>query len=271
MANSSEDDGCLDLKSFLRSTDAVSPLIAMMLLIVIVTSTIAVIYAAGLPRIEEAREVANVGNIVNVFGVLQSDIKQVAQGPNTTGAGRMTKIIMSEGYLYVRPARVVNGTGYIEYNIGGSIVAYENGAVFLKYPYQEYSQVVEDPRMYIILDEEDVTHVHIHSIVLNGTNKSVGGSGLAQIAFRRGNVSFGPGDVFKGGLQMTNVSFTIESTFYRGWHDYFEEMLDGAGVTYTISGQDINPVSILIEGNNANPDAFDVVLYYKETEVIATV
>lgn len=253
-------------KRFLSSKDAVSPVIAMVLILFIVTSTIGLIYATGMPRIEIAKERAHMQNMRSAFTVLQGDIKEVVQAPATTGQGRVTKIKMEGGSFYIYPASVENGTGYIEYSKGDQVISYENGAVFQKYSYQDFAEIISDPIMYIIVDGEN-TYVHIHQITIGGTGAggSVGGGGEVQIRLQRGNAT----DTEE--MSMDKVIFRIDSKFHQGWQRYFKKMLDDAGIIYTISDPDVNPVVIDIDGVSAEAGKVDLFLYFQNTEVNAKI
>ena len=87
------------LTGLVRSDEAVSPVIAMVLILFIVTTAIGVVYMTGLPRIESAKEGAHMQNMKSAFIVLQGDIKEVAQAPSTTGQARLTKMKMDKGFL----------------------------------------------------------------------------------------------------------------------------------------------------------------------------
>lgn len=259
------------LTRFVRSDDAVSPVIAMVLILFIVTTAIGVVYISGLPRIESAKEGAHMQNMKSVFIVLQGDIKEVAQAPSTTGQARVTKMNMDKGSLYIYNASEENGTGYIEYSSGDQIISYENGAVFMRYSYQDYAEIISDPMMYVIVDEDDITHVHIHGITVRGidTGGSVGGSGSVQIRLKRGNVTESEE------MSMNEVTFVVEdSMFYRGWYDYFDNMLEKSDLDDTANEYDITKdeatktTTVKIVGKD-DTSSHDVIVYYKETEVIA--
>ena len=260
------------LSSFKKSEDAVSPVIAMVLILFIVTTSIGIVYITGLPRIESAKDKAHMENMKSAFIVLQGDIKEVVQAPATVGQGRVTKLSMEKGSLYVFPSSVENGTGYIEYTGGDQKIIYENGAVFIKYPSRDSSIIVSDPMMYVIVDEDEITHVHIHSIMINGTDAggSVGGSGDAQILLKRGNVSDA------GGMAMDEITIKVEdSVAFRGWYSFFEDMLKKSDLEsdeYDVANDSgTKTTTVKITGKDDTSGVHDIIVYYKETGVIASV
>ena len=253
------------MKRFIKGDDAVSPMIAMMLLLVIVTSTIGGIYAVGIPKIELAEDRAQLQNMRNSFTVLQGDIREVVQSPSAMGQEKVTKIAMDKGSLYIYPTSVENGTGYVQYSIGDQVVAYENGAVFQKYAYEGYSEMVSDPMMYVVFDDNNITHINFHQITINGSSiGSVGGSGTQRIRLERGDVS-NPVET-----QLDEITFKLESTFHSGWEDYFDRMLTDAGLEdgtgYTINAVD-DTITLTIEGNSMDAGVSDIYLYYVNTDV----
>jgi len=253
------------MKRFIKGDDAVSPIIAMMLLLVIVTSTIGGIYAVGIPKIELAEDRAQLQNMRNSFSVLQGDIKEVVQSPSTMGQEKVSKMMMDRGSLYIYPTSVENGTGYIQYSTGDQMVAYENGAVFQKITYEDYSEMVSDPMMYIVFDDNNITHINFHQITINGSSiGSVGGSSTQRIRLERGDVS-NPVEA-----QLDEVTFELESVFHRGWEDYFDKMLTDAGLVdgygYTINAVD-DDVTLRIIGNSTDAGVNDIYLYYVNTDV----
>ncbi|MDY6864745.1 MAG: hypothetical protein SVY15_02060 [Halobacteriota archaeon] len=257
------------MKILLKGDDAVSPMVAMMLLLVIVTSTIGAIYAVGLPRIESAEDRALMQNMRNSFTVLQGDIREVVQSPSAMGQEKVTKISIDRGTLYIYPTSVENGTGYIQYSTGEQVVAYENGAVFQKNTYEDYSEMVSDPMMYVVFDDNNITHINFHQITINGSNEgSVSGSSTQRIRLERGDVST-PVET-----QLDEVTFMVESVFHRGWEDYFDKLLTDAGLEdgygYTINAID-DDVTLRIIGNSTDAGVNDIYLYYVNTDVNAEV
>jgi len=255
----------------IRSNEAISPVIGMALILGIVVTAVGIIYSVEMPKIESAREQAQMENMRSNFLTLQTDIRDLVQSPST---GRVTKMQVEAGSIGAYAAGSKNGTGYVRYIASDNIIAYENGAVFAKYAGNDYAEVISDPIMYVDVDSDtNITHVYIHTIRLNGS-KSVAGTGPAEFALRRG-----PTEPYKDennvsltNVPMTNVSFIISSTFYRGWEEYFQEILastaldEGAG-DYNVTSLDEN-VTISIEGKNHTMEEHDLLLYAVKTEVI---
>jgi hypothetical protein len=254
----------------IRSNKAVSSVLGMVLILGTVVTAVGLIYTFGMPKIESAKESAQMENMRSNFLVLQTDIKDIVQSPST---GRVTKMHLETGSMYLHGENdsVNSSTGYLEYNAKGKIIAYENGAVFAKYPRQEYAEVVGDPIMYVDLDtstDPDFTNVYIHCIKLTG-NKSIAGTGPVTFALDQVNHT----KAYEN-TPMTNVTFNINSTFYRGWYDYFERILTDAGLDegaagaadYNITTQN-ETVIVFIDGKNHTVAEHDVLLYAVETEV----
>jgi hypothetical protein len=231
---------------------------------------VGLIYTVGMPKIESAKDHAQMENMRSNFLILQTDIKDIVQSPST---GRVTKMHLETGSIYVHGANesMNSSMGYLEYNAQGKIVAYETGAVFAKYPRQEYAEVVGDPIMYVDLDtstDPDITNVYIHCIKLTG-NKSIAGTGPVTFALDQVNHT----KTYEN-TPMTNVTFNINSTFYRGWRDYFERILADAGLDegaqgaadYNITTQN-ETVTVFIDGKDHTMAEHDVLLYAVETEV----
>ena len=171
----------------IKSGEAVSAVLGMVLILGTVVKAVGLIYTFGMPKIESAKESAQMENMRSNFLMLQTDIRDIVQSPST---GRVTKMHLETGSVVVSAANEsINGTGYLEYNAKGKIISYENGAVFAKYPRQECAEVVCDPIMYVDLDtstDPDITNVYIHCIKLTG-NKSIASTGPVTFALDQMN------------------------------------------------------------------------------------
>jgi hypothetical protein len=254
-----------------KSPDAVSPLIGMLLILIIVVSALGLVSVMGIPRIDSAKEQAMMENMRSNFLVLQADIHDVVQSPST---GRVTKMRLETGSVTVYAANeTVNGTtGYIEFNAKGSVIAYENGAVFAQYPGQDYAEVVGDPLIYVDVGEENITHAYLHVIMINGS-KSAAGSGPIDLTLTGRDPK---PCLTESQTKMTNFTLTITSKFYRGWHEYFEDLLGASGLNgaagdYNLSySPEAETVTVFIDGRDHTSNETDVLLYCVQTEVRVT-
>ncbi|MBN1762632.1 MAG: hypothetical protein JW878_06120 [Methanomicrobia archaeon] len=255
----------------IKSNEAISPVIGMALILGIVVTAVGIIYSVEMPKIESAKEEAQLENMRSNFLTLQTDIRDLVQSPST---GRVTKMQLEAGSIGAYAAGSANGTGYIRYIAGDDIIAYENGAVFAKYAGgNDYAEVISDPIMYVDVDDDNVTHVYIHAITLNGS-KSVAGTGPAEFALTQGKHTKKHDNV-----ETNNLIFHINSTFYRGWEEYFREIfayadleegpLNNSDCNVSTSDED-ESVTIFIEGKEWSGDEYDITLYYVKTEVIVS-
>ena len=94
----------MKLKNVVQDNNGVSPVIGIILILSIVTVSIAIIYTSGVPFIDSAKQNTQFTSARNSFTVLHNDILEVANGPVTgAGTGRITKINLGSGVISVEP------------------------------------------------------------------------------------------------------------------------------------------------------------------------
>lgn len=269
----------------IKSEDAVSEVIGMVLVLSISMLAIGSIVLVGLPMIESGKNMAKMDIVANSFLFLQNDIEEVVRGPiwvknpfNTTntdrlGPSRETELELMEGALSVisNSANItfLNTTntimitpGNIMYNTDTEEIAYENGAVIRKYESGE-SIMISYP-LISIYDTGGNTTISIHAITLNGTKSSVGGEGKAWAEIRLKNYTQIVEPTGPPNSNQTNIK--IYTRYPNTWKNYFDMKLKGSGLIssnkgsmtgYNISGT--TPLNIEIYGNVNNrtmPDIF---------------
>lgn len=263
-------------KNVFRDTNGVSPVIGMILIISIVTISIAIIYTSGLPFIDTAKYNTQLTSARNSFTVLHNDILEVANGPVTgAGTGRITKLDIGGGSLSVEPNEttiIISYTGAMTdpetftpgtityYNKGRSVM-YENGAVFSNYGAGSFMEI--EPLMYAADLGPNSVGLMIHIINIIGSNTSVAGTSTGKIR------TFMTKEVEGRSMYVDDVTITISSRNNDSWGRYFNETLTEAhlqsGSGFSISTIAENTEQIKINGSGTTEDIY-LSIYWTEIE-----
>lgn len=282
----------------IRSNDAVSEVLGMIMILSITILVIASIMLFGVPMIESGKNRAKMDVVENSFLSLQNDIEEVVRGPvwivapatakgeELLGPSRETELGLMGGTLSILPnstlsnktivscvpincsTNVSNFTiiispGNITYASDDGSIVYENGAVIRRYDAGE-NIMVSDPMINIYNNGSNGTVISIHVISINGTLSSVGGDGSARIDTRVDNYS----QIVEPSTNVPNLNQTnieIHSEYSDAWKKFFEDKLDGAGLSSIGNNSDYsinvtNPrvinVSILGKERGNNKDIF---------------
>lgn len=255
----------MKLKNFIQDNNGVSPVIGIILILSIVTVSIAIIYVSGVPFIDSAKQNTQFTSARNSFTVLHNDILEVANGPVTSG--RITKIDLGGGSISVDPneTKMVidyamggvygNSTaipGTITYQNKGGKVIYENGAVFSRYVSNSYMEV--EPKIYATTLGPNSIGLMIHIINVTGTNSSFGSSNIGKIRSLWDDTKSEPSKY------VDNVTITITSQNNDSWSRYFNETLTSAGlssgINFNITNITANTERIDINGPGSSEDIY---------------
>lgn len=264
------------LRKFSVNDSGVSPVIGMILILAIVTVSIGIIYTAGIPMIENAKSSTHQQNIHNSFSVLHGDIEEVVRGPITgAGTARTTTIPMDGGTLAVIPnnTRIEvsynDGTtttlswspGTTSYEYKNMIAAYENGAVFTKYP--TGSIMEQEPLIYVGKLSGSNVGVMIHVINITGANTSTSSKGKGNV--RTFAVDDGVSKIYSG--EVNTIYINITSQNYQAWDRYLNKTVSNAGASYSST---IFPATDTVEAEITNP-GFSLSLSIHETKIESVV
>lgn len=277
----------MKFKNVVQDNNGVSPVIGIILILSIVTVSIAIIYSSGVPFIDSAKQNTQLVSTTNSFIVLQNDILEVTNGPVTgIGTGRITKMDLGGGSLSVEPNETkiqINFTsksisksiivypGTISYIYKGREVYYENGAVFSKYTTSSFMEA--EPRIYASNLGSGNIGLMIHIINITGSNTSIGSTNSGKIRTLmesevQGSNSWG------NSWYVDRVTITITSQNNDSWSRYFKETLTNADPSgsslFIINNFGENTEKIIIIGSGSrNPEDIprDIYLSIYETKI----
>ncbi|MDI6902768.1 MAG: hypothetical protein QMC77_03445 [Methanocellales archaeon] len=235
---------------FSRCENAVETPIGMILVLTIMTTAIAGIYAVGVPLIRDAQHNVRIQSMQNDFKILQADVNELKGPLPGEGPSRITTLNMGGGSITVMPdapttkiqVNYVNDTsdyyvfddpldvGNIKYALRDDTIIYENGAVITKYAVGEI--MISRPNMFITPSIGNNITVMLHMIKFSGSLSSVGG-GVTSVYSRF--MEFDNSSDFKNKPVATtlyqNVNITITSEYYQAWANFFENELKNAGLS----------------------------------------
>lgn len=205
---------------FLSSEDAVSEVIDFVTILGILVLSIGVIGVAGYPIVKSVQEANHIENTRQSFIVLANNVNKVVMGQ---APSQNVELKMYGGSLSIAGNSSINITARnstneevilfdrqmrsIESVVGETIIAYEGTGVWAQYP-NGNSVLVSKP---LISNQSNIIIIPVVSI---GGTSSVAGSGMSRVTARGV-----PGvTLYKN---MSNINVTINSTYSKGWEDYF--------------------------------------------------
>jgi len=232
------------IKSF-KSEDAVSEAIGYSLLLAILVFSVAFTVAISYPELSDTKEssyneiasqalsVFASKNSMAAFGVSPSQLTRIE-----LGGGTLTARKDSDNWMKIN---VTNSTGYsltilnqslgsVDYSFGDTIISYEGGGLFRKYPSGD-SVMVSPPQFHY--NGETLT---LPLIIVNNSI-STGGKGVANIYSRPGNlpVTIYPNltsdNKLVNPLSGKQIKIRLQSDYYKAWGKYIEERTEANTLT----------------------------------------
>jgi flagellin-like protein len=201
----------------------VSEVIGYLLTFAIVVTIVSVIYASGMPVVEQTKESSAITSMETVFLTLQGNMKKVAIGQSPV---RTMKLGLVKGTMSAQEnagnITIANGTystspirfGNIEYTLGTQKLVYENGAVI------EHSLagniIVSEPLIFFMNYSSDNADVFISVINASGTLSTSGV--LSEMQMGPYNVTRDTSDiVYMSSTPADPVTITINSSYAHAW------------------------------------------------------
>ncbi|TFH47167.1 MAG: hypothetical protein E4G94_00770 [ANME-2 cluster archaeon] len=225
------------MKNFIYSENAVSEAIGFVLTLGIVLLASGIVYAGGLPILQQSMESTHFMEMEESFLLLAQNINEVAY---ERGPVRSTELKILQGSMSLNhdssmqitvndPVNTSNTfmMGSVEYYLDNKIVAYENGGVWVKYetntimrakPQMSYSNVTTIPIIEIMGDY------------------SKAGEGSTRIRAKYSEVS----STYFINATGYESNINITSSFYEGWARYLEDDLGAHDVTVDDSSQSVS-------------------------------
>ncbi|MCD6386803.1 MAG: type IV pilin N-terminal domain-containing protein [Methanophagales archaeon] len=197
----------------------VSEVVGYLLILSITVCIISVIYAGGMPIIEQTRENAAFKSMENAFIAMQKSIKKVAfrQSPSLSFKLNLAKGSVSTKKVAGNITIIENSShhidfGSIEYTLGSRKIIYENGAVI------EYSPggsiIISEPPIFFA-NYTGKTHIFISVINVSGDFSA--GGGTTEMLFHQND----PIIVYNCSLNFVNIS--IRSSYAEAWSRFLNK------------------------------------------------
>ena len=197
----------------------VSEVVGYLLILSITVCIISVIYAGGMPIIEQTRENAAFKSMENAFIAMQKSIEKVAfgQSPSLSFKLNLAKGSVSTKKVAGNITIVENSSnhfdfGSIEYTLGSRKIIYENGAVI------EYSPggsiIISEPPIFFA-NYTGKTHIFISVINVSGDFSA--GGGTTEMLFHQND----PIIVYNCSLNFVNIS--IRSSYAEAWSRFLNK------------------------------------------------
>ena len=197
----------------------VSEVVGYLLILSITVCIISVIYAGGMPIIEQTRENAAFKSMENAFIAMQKSIEKVAFGQSPSlsfklnlAKGSVSTKKVAGNITIIESSSHHIDFGSIEYMLGSRKIIYENGAVI------EYS-----PGGCIIISEPPIFFAnytgkpHIFISVINVSGDFSAGGGTTEILFHQND----PIIVYNRSLNSVNIS--IRSSYAEAWSHFLNK------------------------------------------------
>lgn len=203
-----------NLIKFTQSESAVSESVSFMLMLAIVLISSAMVYYSGAPMLDKSEKNAHFKEMENSFSYLAQNINKVGY---ERAPIRITELKIKGGILTIAHKSVITigGTPYnlssLEYIFEDKTLAYENTGVWVKYPNGAV----------VMLSKPSFSTGNITTIPameLLG-DYWAGGEGNIRI-----NNKISSSSLDRKNAENGNVSIEINSTYYRGWGEYLEDI-----------------------------------------------
>lgn len=233
-----------NIKSF-KSEDAVSETIGYSLLLGILVFSVVFTVAISYPELSETKEssyneiasqalsVFASKNSMAAFGVSPSQLTRIE-----LGGGTLTARKESDNWMKIN---VTNSTGYsviilnqslgsVDYTFGDTIISYEGGGLFRKYPSGD-AVMVSPPQFHY--NGETLT---LPLIIVNNS-LSTGGKGVVNIYSRPGNLPITVYPNLTSNKNLVNplsgkqIKIRLQSDYYKAWAKYIEERTEANTLT----------------------------------------
>ena len=202
----------------------VSEVVGYLLVFSIVVTIVSVIYASGMPVVEQTKESSALKSMETVFLTLQSNIKKVAlaQSPVRTMKLNLVKGSMSAhenaGDIAISTdvsPPILISFGNITYTLGSRRIIYENGAVIEHSPGGNI--ILSEPLIFFTnYSGSDNAHVIISVINVSGTFST--GGGIAEMQMHQSDPNNDTKVVYDGSEAVVDyVNISISSPYALAW------------------------------------------------------
>ena len=229
------------LSDLLNSDDAVSEVLGYILIFGMVVTMVGLIFTVAIPLMEDSQERAYIESIKRGITVLDSKASMVALGEspsqtiNIDSKGGIFGVNESASYISIvmneTGTPIFDGTlGTLTYELDGTVIAYEGGGVWMKYP-QGGAIMLSPPEFHY--NGETLT---LPIIRLLG-NEHTSGIGTVQFKVAKDNsqIRFPNSGINTSFINPVagsrDIQITITSDYYKAWAKYMDERTEVHGIT----------------------------------------
>ena len=265
------------LSDLINSDDAVSEVLGYILIFGMVITMVGLIFTVAMPSIEDAQERAYIESIKRGITVLDSKASMVALGesPSQTisidSKGGIFGVNESASYISIMMngtgMPIFNGTlGTLTYELDDTVIAYEGGGVWMKYP-QGDAIMLSPPEFHY--NGETLT---LPIIRLRG-NEYTSGTGTVQfkVAKNSSEIRF-PNTIINSSFVnpvagSKDIQITITSDYYKAWAKYMDERTEVHGITTDDLNRQVS-ATLNIKPSNVAQELNDDIIVYDIDETV---
>ncbi|MCK5660463.1 MAG: hypothetical protein KAH86_03820 [Methanosarcinales archaeon] len=265
------------LSDLINSDDAVSEVLGYILIFGMVVTMVGLIFTVAMPSIEDAQERAYIESIKRGITVLDSKASMVALGesPSQTisidSKGGIFGVNESASYISIMMngtgMPIFNGTlGTLTYELDDTVIAYEGGGVWMKYP-QGDAIMLSPPEFHY--NGETLT---LPIIRLRG-NEYTSGTGTVQfkVAKNSSEIRF-PNAIINSSFVnpvagSKDIQITITSDYYKAWAKYMDERTEVHGITTDDLNRQVS-ATLNIKPSNVAQELNDDIIVYDIDETV---
>lgn len=222
------------MKNFIHSENAVSEAIGFVLTLGIVLLASGIVYAGGLPILQQSMDSTHFMEMEESFLLLAQNINEVAY---ERGSVRSTELKTLQGsmslnhdssmQITVNDSVYTYNMGSVEYYLDNKIVAYENGGVWAKY---ETNTIMKSkPQM----SYSNVTTIPVIEIMGDYSKAGEGSTRIRAKYSEASSTILIPATGYESNINIT-------SSFYEGWAIYLENNLGAHDVTVDDASQSVS-------------------------------
>jgi len=249
------------LSDLLNSDDAVSEVLGYILIFGMIVTMVSLIFTVAIPSIEDAQASAYLKSIERGITVFDSKASIVALGEspaqtvNIDSKGGIFGVNESASHITVvmgdTDKKIFDDTlGTLTYVLGGIVIAYEGGGVWMKYPKGD-AIMLSPPEFHY--NGETLT---LPIIRLLG-NEATSGTGTVQFKVTKDNSTIRFPNSTINTLFINPVAgskdilITITSDYYKAWAKYMEERTEVHGITTNDTRREVSASLNIKTSDNA--------------------
>jgi hypothetical protein len=242
----------------------ITPVLGAALVLGTIITVLSVFLAVWVPGELNRRNREHMESMEESFRELRGEIEGLE-----VGESRSVHVDMSPEPLPLVPDPKTSGTlstlplagenyGIIKFELGDQSLIYESGMLILDQNNENLMKSAS--RVVTVKKVGDKLEVHFEIIKVRGLKSWVGGIGISAIT-----VSILQENLMENGMLQENVNIQINSSYYRAWNEYLQELCD----EFEEKGYhpEVANLQLTILGEDNTPGTKDIHYYEKVTEI----